>query len=148
MIVLARDGIPGRPRYARSVNFAPRLRHGGVVVLLAVGLLAMHGLTSTSSMVEGPGHEAATVAVATEHGLQESLDHTMGGSAHDPFHDIGHACLWLLAGGAFLVVTRRFGSVAIERGVANPSRYPLAWPRWSLLHHPPDSRLATAVLRC
>jgi hypothetical protein len=129
------------------VTAALRLRHGGVVALLAVGLLTMHGLASASSRVGHDGHVAATEAVAAEHGVHASLDQTMGGGGHDLLHDVGHACLWLLAGSALLFSARRLGSVAIRRGASTSDPRALAWAGRSPLHRPPDS-MATVVLRC
>lgn len=129
------------------MNLVPRLRHGGVVALLAVGLLTMHGLTAAGSTVEEPGHGTESVAVTTGHGVHASLDHTMGGSGHDVLHDIGHACLWLLAGSALLVAARRMGATTITRVASTRDLRPSAWVRGFPLLHPPNAELATVVLR-
>lgn len=120
-----------------------------MVALLAIGLLTMHGLTSASSKVEHEGHAGAVQVVVAELGVHGSPDHTTGdGGGHDPLHDIGDACLWLLVGSALFFALRRFGSGAIRRGASTPKPCPFSWVSRSPLHHPPDSALATVVLRC
>lgn len=132
----------------------------GLVVLVAFGLLGMHGLTSAGSSHESVGHAPDAVAPAAGHAthaapghttggaIPGALDHAMGGGAHNPLHAIGQACLWLLAGGALLVFARQLGRVATERLADIRPRRSRARPAWTSLHHPPDPRLATVTLRC
>jgi len=125
---------------------APRFRHGWVALFLTVGLLAMHGLTSAGPAGEHSGPAIETTAASSSE-VHRSMDHSMGHGRHHPFHDIGEACLWLLAGGALLVVARhirRAGTHFAEIA----SRDPIARPPLSPQHHPPDPRLATIALRC
>lgn len=132
----------------------------GLVALVALGLLGMHGLTSASSTQESLGHAPEMVALGTDfethatpdHAMRGAnsgaLDHAPGSGAYDPLHNLGQACLLLLAGGALVVFARRFGQMATERFASRRPRSPRARSIWSVFHHPPDPRLATVALRC
>lgn len=130
-------------------GWATGLRRG-VVVLLALGLLTMHGLASSpeSGSATHHGHDAVVSMAAgegTSTGAGHATSSTDGG--HGALHAVGQACLWLIMGGALLFFLRRALTLLVQitrrddGGRLEPS------PR-SLLRRPPDPRLATVALRC
>lgn len=147
----AEQVVEARP----AIASASRLRRGAVVIMVAFGLLSMHGLTGGSTGA-APHHglDAAMVVhtttasdhaddmVASEHRGVRSAD---GGN--NASHAIGEACLWLIVGGALLFFLRRVGTrvVQLTRGDDEDRLEP---PRWSVLRRPPDLHLATVALRC
>ena len=128
-----------------------RLLHSGLAVVLALGLLSMHGLAaaSTTGAGNGGGHELATAMpgeLATAGAVGHEMDGTIGGL--DPLHAIGQACLWMLVGGALLFLGRRFARSLTTRRIDGPHARRLERTLWSTFHHPPEPRLATVTLRC
>lgn len=130
-------------------GWATGLRRG-VVVLLALGLLTMHGLTSSpaSTSAAHHGHDAVVSMDAgqgTSTGAGHATSSTDGG--HGALHAVGQACLWLIMGGALLFFLRRALTLLVQitrrddGGRLEPSP-------GSLLRRPPDPRLATVALRC
>ena len=137
-------------RSSTSVARATRFRRGAVVVLVAFGLLSMHGLTAGAASSEAE-HHGRNTAMISDAAMVTPGDgtHAMGGAdgGHDALHAIGQACLWLIVGGVLLFSLRHFAIrlAAVERWDDADRLEP---PRWSTLHHPPDPRFATVALRC
>jgi hypothetical protein len=128
-----------------------RLRRAGLVTVLTLGVLSMHGLGT--GVTDHRVDSTATTAVDAMLGMDP---HTGGGDhgaeghqdrGHGPMHAIGQVCLWLIAGGALFVVTR---ALARPRGTSaqaagHPDR--AATPP-APVGRSPNPPLAMVPLRC
>lgn len=123
-----------------------RLRRAGLVVLIAIGALSMHGLATASA--SEPTGEAPTVAAGTALTHTNSGHDTEGEGSHGTMHAIGQLCLWLVAGGATLIAgrTMRRIVVAFLRDTLHNATRPPAPPVPA--GRSPDPALAMVALRC
>ncbi len=131
-----------------------RLRRGGIVVIIALGLVSMHGLAAASPVAvranaRAHGHDASA-AVAGHPAATTDAAHTSSttGDEHDPLHALGQSCIWLLAGGALLFTRRRLAQGLTAHLAAISQGLRLRRPSWATFDHPPDRRLATVIQRC
>jgi hypothetical protein len=97
---------------------------GALVVLVAIGVLAMHGLATAAA--HGPPVETAVEAPGVTALVQPTSDAEHG---HDALGHLGAACIWLLVGtgtalACGLALRRGNGSWAGPGSLASPVAEP------------------------
>jgi len=143
------------PRSMLALGGSERLRRGAIVIVVAFGLLSMHGLT-TGSTGTASHHGIDTAMLVHTATLADHAEDTVSSDGdsvrstqrgHNDMHAIGEACLWLIVGGALLFFLRRVATRLVEFTHRHDQQR-LEPPRWATLPRPPDPHVATVALRC
>lgn len=118
-----------------------RIRRALLIVVLAVGVLSMHGL-ATADSADSP----ATLTALVDGLAGES--HHGGDTDHDTMHAIGELCLWLIVAG--IVITAGAPALRLLRcsrlGSARPVDRCASPP--TPAGRSPDAHLLGVALRC
>jgi len=118
-----------------------KLLRGALVVMVALGALAMHGLQGPvdhAGAHEGPPHEH--IADASRAGTQHA----------ETDHDLGHVlmtCSWLLVTGGALLALAMLARRSARRSVATTAALVRAVPRAAMARSP-GVAAESVVLRC
>ncbi len=118
-----------------------RLRRAFLIVVLAAGVLSMHGLsTATASGM----HDS----VATTVDALGADSHDSGGHEPNAMHTVGELCLWIIAAGIVVAACKRlFLRLRQPRAVWRGSIGPRA-TRPTPVGRSPDATLLGVAMRC